>query len=734
MAPVNPAIQPTNDPSYGSSSRAVNVPDTIKVRGVENNTILPEGVKQGDTSAQYLGQADAYASQAEAVGVKGYGDLFAGIAQTADFLGKAGVSMVQKDIEDRVYSTANEIRQAYTAKLEELKQNPAGIKGVLDATNGGETQSPDEIQGLGDNLISLRGAKDAGKISNTYYQGRLLAEAKDLRARYPGFRQEIDQEFAKVTGTNPANAYVNSLVGDINKAAAAAGGDQKKYENYILNNLGFPNSQQIMSDFKAGKITGQDVVQWAAPYEQQKVVLQNRALQFNDNKLDRGEKEYKAGKAVDTYIGSTINQAADGLLGQLGITDEASTAAVAGKLAANDPVTKKNWEQVGQNIANMKVKLQLNILRTADGTGATGALAGGKEEIIKRYQAASSILDAMQDRVYNKDAGGLFSVARSTKEQTDNDTADLLKDSKVGPVYRQVNIMKGFGEQFMAKFNLDQISGDVPKQYSNYVTRWKQGLITQSEYGPTGQPITLNDAFDDMSKKKVVDPKVSSTVINEVTRITDKNTPDDAKVNLAIAAFSPGNRGFISRLNADGVDPKGRQIQGQNAVFQKFTTPEITKEMARLGKDNPQVWDNYVNWTKETFGKELLNREINNLKDFGSNPNLKISWDSDNKRFGVEYNSGFREGMTSRQGLGSGVPNADPQYNLAVTSINRINSNLSNFKNVAEASGQDVDAFLLRTIRDTAGPDSLSNVSGIPAQMLQQIDLTRSFSNRFKGK
>lgn len=731
MAPINPAIQPTNDPSYGSNSRPVDVPDVIKVRGVEQNTIMPEGVKQGDRSAEFEGQAAAYGVQADAVGVKGIGELFAGLAQTGDFMGKVGVEMVKKDIEDRVYTTASEIRQAYTTKLEELRQNPAGIKGVLDATNGGETV-PDDISTLSENLIALRGAKDAGKISNTYYQGRLLAEAKDLRARYPGFRQEIDNEFAKVTGSNPANAYVQSLVGDINKAAAALNGNRGKMETYLRGFIGYPGGKDVYNGFINGTVTQEQAIDFASKYEAEDVEVKRLTNRMKVTDIGREEKSYVAEKLVDKASGVIVGRAADEILNQLGLNNEQSVVEMASKIN-NDATVRKNWETLGQNAENMKLRLRTEMIAAADRSGATENIKGGKKALIEKIDASLSIFDTIKDRIYNKDAGGLFSVARGLKEMTDNDTRDLFNDSKVGPEARQWAVMKGFGESFMANYALKQLGGDTPKQYTQFVNRWKRALITQAEYGPRGEPVTLNNAFDEFRDKKVVDPKVSASVINEITRITDKDTPDEAKANLALSAFSPGNRGFISRLNEDGVDAKGRRIQGQNAVFQKLTTPEMTAEIARLGKTNPAIWENYVNWTKETFGSELLNKELNNLKTITNNPNLKVSWDSDNKRFGLAYDSGFREGMTSRQNLGSGIPNADPAYNLALQSINRINSNLYNYKNVAQASGQDVDAFLLRVIRDTAGPDAINNVSGIPAQMINQIDLTRSFEGRFKG-
>src|SRR6185503_7762793 len=170
MAPFNPAIQPTNDPNYENRSRAIDVPDSLKPRGVEENRIMPEGQKIGDKSAEYEGQAAAYNMQAEGHAMKSYGDLFAGVVGIADFMGKAGVQMVKKDIEDRVYDVANKERQSYTEYLETVKAGK-GVKNLLDArAEAIDDETPGEVEGLPDRLGSLTGARDAGKISNSYYQ------------------------------------------------------------------------------------------------------------------------------------------------------------------------------------------------------------------------------------------------------------------------------------------------------------------------------------------------------------------------------------------------------------------------------------------------------------------------------------------------------------------------------------------------------------------------------------
>lgn len=720
MAEFNPRLQPTNDPNYENRSRPIDIPDSIKPRGAEANTILPKGQEVGDKSAEYLGKAAGYAAESQGVSNKGFGDLFAGIVGVGDFMAKAGVSMVKKDIEDRVYDVANKERLAYTKELENIKAGK-GVKNLLDSNAQMTDETPAEVEDLPNTLSGLKSASDSGKISKTDYYGRLLAAAKDMRSRYPGFREEIDAEFSKVTGVNPANAVITGLVQDINKAAASQSSERNRINSFLLQRQGYPNAQKTYAEFNAGIKTANDVLVWAAPYEREDQELKTRAARMNDTKLTRGERELQASRNVDVAFGMVVGRTVDTMLGKMGL-NSAEDASMLDSQAKAGGIPAKRFEEVGQELAQHRAQLKVQMIRDADSTGVTKLI--GKDEVNKRADASLSQLDTLTDRIYNKDFGGLYSAAKSIKAQTEDDTKDLLANSKVGPAMRQMMVLRETGgEQWFQKFNLENIKAGLPNMYSEYAKRWMQEITSQTNMRTSGMPVTYNDMLTEFKEKGMNDAKVNKSLVDTVAKIGDKDTPDGIKENIALAAFSPGNRGMISKLNADGVDSRGKQIQGMNAVFQKWTSPEVTSEMKRLGEKNPAIWKNYVDWTKETLGNELINREINDLKTIPETSNVKIGWDNDNSRFIAK--DVRPQGLVEAQ-AGYHVTQQSNQYFKRVeASINRINSNLDNFKNVAKASGEDVNGFVLRTIADAGGREALSRVDGIPFQMLQQIGLMK---------
>lgn len=716
MAPFNPKINPTNDPSYGGTSRPIDVPENIKPRGVATNEIMPQGVKQGDTSAEYQGKADAAGMLAEGASLQGMGDLFKNIAGVGDFLGKAGVAITKKNIEDKVYAIADRERTAYTDALEKIKAG-VGVKNIVTAgtTEDGQ-ETPDAIANLDDTLTTLGAARDSGKISGTYYAGRLLAEAKNLRAQYPGFREEIDSAFSKATGMNPANSYIHSLVSDINKAVSSGASQKNKTLTYIRNNLGFPNSTDMYQKYERGLISDDDVYKWAAPYEQEKYNLNTRALKFNDTKLSVEDKARDAGTNLDYAAGVAVSRSVDSLLGKMGLATAQDAANLDSKVKAGATNTQ-TWVQIGQDIANHKTLLKTQMLADADKYGITQVL--GKPEVIKRVDAALSSLDALSDRVYNKDSGGLYAAAQTIKAMQDDDTKALLKDSKAGPYFRQVQVQKAVGgEQWMQKFNLQQLGADVDQKYKTYFDAWSRAITGQGG----DVPVTFNDYIDEVKSKGVASAKLNRAVMGQIDRITQPDTPDGIKLNIAKAAFDPANKGMIAKLPWDGeVDANGKRITGSNAYFQKFTSPEVTAEMHRLGQKDPQVWENYVNWTKETLANEMMPKEIKQLADLPTTAPVRVGWDTVNKRF-VAQDMRTEEQVIAERRARGGLGGTS-YFDTVQALTNRMNSNLANFKRVAENSGMNVDAFVLRTIADSAGPEALRNVNGVPYNIMRDIGL-----------
>lgn len=747
MAPFNPEVQRTNDPNYGNNSRAIDTPDGIRPQGVQQNQIMPEGQKIGDRSAEYEGQANAFEAQGEAVGNKAYGDLFANIVGIADYLGKGGVQLVKKDIENKVYEVASAERSAYTAELEKIKAN-IGVKSII--SDSPETATgepiPEAVAELGGTLATLKSARDGGKITKTDYQGRLDAAAQALRAQYPGFKNEIDQEFAKVTGQNPANARVNGLITEINRAAAAAGSQQNKTLQYIKQNDWVPGSEERFIKYSNGLMTDSEVFQEISKYKQAKERIEAKGLVRRDSKETREEAQVSSKSDADYVAGVAVAASVDKFAIKYGFNTPEGAEQL-DKMQKNGQVSSQQWSQRTAELQQEITRLEVNMLRDMDRTGTTKRLKGGKAEAQEIVKASLAPMYGMLEGITNKNSGQMFAASREAQAVLDDNKRGLLTDSIAAPIWAGIKTMGDLGgdaymQQWAAK---EAFKKDGPADsFSEWSKRWAAEFRAQSNEGKRGKAATFNDFVEEMKAKKIDDPiqqkKLMADKVNAVTEIADSNTPDSIKINLAKSAFSPGNNGFLSKLNMDSFDERGRPVSGMNAVFQKWTSPEISREMERLGRADPQVWKQYSDWVKTTWASELVPRELADLSKYQKDPNIKIGWDSENKRFTVERTAVPELQAKFREGLGGEGRNSaemianQQQFQTVSRSINRLNAGLYNLRHVAQMENPKdstaTDAFLLRAIVDATSPEVVKNLNSLPGDMVSKILLGNANARR----
>lgn len=747
MAVFNPEVQRTNDPNYGNNSRAIDTPEGIRPQGVQQNQIMPEGQKIGDRSAEFEGQAEAFRSQGEAIGNKALGDLFSNVVSMADFAGKAGVQLVKKDIENKVYEIASAERSAYTAELERIKEQ-VGVKSILGSgvpTNESGDPIPEAVSELGGTLAVLKSARDGGKITKTDYWGRLAAEAQNLRAQYPGFKQEIDAEFSKVTGQNPANARVNGLISEINRAAAASGSTQNRTLKFIEQNRENPKAVELRDAYISGRIDDSTVFKEISQYNQKLEKLRVNKLESEDRNLSIEERQSKAGTVVDESVGMVVATSAEKLAVKYGF-DTPQNAEKLRNLQAGGGASGKMWEQANLEVQQEITRLQMEAARELQRTGLTKSLKGGQKEANERIEAGLQQMYSLQKAINDKDVGSMYSAKREATLVFDDAKNAMYKDSILGPKMLGLKLIADTGaEQYTQKMAAELTFGKdgIADAFKDWSDRWSVGLQSQNKAKPDGTPLVYNDFIQEMKLKKVDDPvqqaRITRRMVDEVTKIGRTDVPDTVKVNLVEAAFSDGNNGFLSKLNMDSFDERGRPVSGMNAVFQKWTAPEVTNEVRRLSKNDPQLWNQYTGWVKASLGRELIPRELADLSKFQKDPNIKISWDVENQRFDVSQTAVPNLQNKQREGLGGSGYNTteamanQSQFITVQRSINRINNGIANLKHMAGLESPDktaASAFLLRSIVEGSSPEVIRNMDTLPADLVNKILLGNANANR----
>lgn len=706
MAVFNPQIQPTNDPNWLGWSKPITQPGGDKSTGIALGEIgenLAAGLKLADTATKSVIEDQVYTA-AKAEQTRFTTDL-----QNAD----------------------DAIRLAQTSKANTATATDAAPLNLLNAQTG--PSMPGDLKNLPVMVDSLGNARANGKIDPTPYYARLDALAKDFRARYPGYREYVDEVMQKASGVDPANKYIQSVTADINSFATNLNSERNKVISWATNHevLGLPGMQNKLNEFLAGKATAQDVYNAAAPGLQQKYTFENNRRIVDDIEGNEKLKKLYANKAITVDAATTVANHIDTLV----IQGAGGPQKVTDWINANGPgkgtnVPDPQWATLGQIIEQDMVSVSSELRKKYNAPGPAGQpsyaqVMGGQDAVNKVIEDNLKWHRMQLEAIQKKDTGLMFSAAMMTKAESDGMLRNIVKD------YPTVGLMKTFNDinPQWASTMYSSIIGSTLKTPDKTgligiaVQAGKQPQLTLIPGMPaptpnpaTGQvePYTMTKALDSTKpdpSSPVVTPG-SPQLTKEITRlpnkiITDPKAPDEIKLNFAKFAFDPTNDNFINKIEGIG---------NKYSVFTDMTAPAVTKELKRLSTvsaDGAKGWNDYKRWVGNEFGNQLFNKEILSLNSMQEMDGVKIVWNNKNYRFDVDIPR-TQEMDPMRPGK---YPTPD-QARYVKATINRLNDGLGSVAEVYKADNKDPNAYVLGLLKGQGYQPGFSNL-GI--QMQQSV-------------
>jgi len=693
MAKFNPDVRPSQDPNYLGYSRGISVPDTIKPTGQAANDILPkgavfegpkyEGIKHVDETGLYQGQAELYkgkaaGAQAEAEGYKaraegirlaGAGEQISDIAKVADLAAK-GVDAYYKDsIHNQVYDSASAIRDEYLDSLQKAVKAVKTGKGSV--TAGGETVSPetanaaldvittdgqsvpDDIGKLPHALGGLESAKANGKISPTDYLGRLNAMAKSYRARYPGYKDLIDSEVSKVTGVNPANAQIKSLLSDINSyASAKAGTDHTKQDRawLLANAEQHPDGIAILKAFDNKQIDFYSASAKIMPVMNAKVQMEHDARVAAGADRDKKRQGEDAGTIITTYGNALSSASIDAIRLNTGLDTEEKFTDFAARVAKGVDVDSVQWPTIAATVQNSKDTMvagaRREIYKPLDKNGNSLATMYGPEATEKALERMGAHHDELLKAIGMKDPG-LSMLALNTAKAQGTDAVKQIMKSPQGGAFR---LMQGFAQispdvasamaiSVLSNELLPQVDKDalvtqlaqLMRQPSLYVTD-RNGAVVSPDKGasstPIGVPNTVSDAIDTAVEQNA-SPERIKQLIQAPTQIFNPNLKDDnVKRNLIRATFDPANSGLVAKFELDLVKA-GKLAPGQQSIYKSLVNDKMSAEVKRLSASEPELWEMYKTFAKDELANGPLKADIKSIADIKLPPGYHMSWNSE---------------------------------------------------------------------------------------------------------
>lgn len=707
MAPFNPTVSPVsiNDPSWLRSSKdiaAVPAPPAITSSEEATGRTIGQFAKIG---AEAASNADAY---------------------------------MKSVITEKVYGGVDAEREPYTNALEKALGNKGGQTDVqsppqqdfvgpptapaMNILPDGQAEAmPASLQNLGSKLDVLNQAKIAKPDLETYYIGSLNALAKNLRNQYPGYRDYIDSQISQVTGMNPANAYYNNLVTILAKQSEAANSDRNKTETFIRSNMQWPGMPKLYEDFKAGKATEADVYQKISPWLQfeNNLTLQQKigANKAQDRNFAQQDSKDKATNVGNQYVANSFNTIMDG--------SELTPAKINSMLTDaelnKNPVTDEQAKAWAYALSAHKAKAiaymdsQYDKLRP-DGTSITTDMGGNtvKQEVLN---GIAQKYDSVIDRINKKDVGMAYHNSSMATSIIDDASFKMLngKDPFQEWLKNSAVVSKlGANNAAATAFFNVALSAGMPKKAVNFFNAQAAEIAADEERrksgdSPTAQTPTLQDQVT-AAKKAGFDiktmPRMYDGYVTMAERMGNPDVSESERKGWARAVFSPGNSDFLKNFAKDEYDRiKGQWVPGYYSVFQRFTSPDITKNTAALG---PEYRDQMANTSLHWAG-QLFRTDIENLKSIQEGGHYKFTWDSKNYKL-TPVNADDRDFTDSQK---------RDQNLINVTAAN-MNRMFGGLRNVAEATGIDVNRFILEEL-GRRGVNLSQGLNGVPENILGAV-------------
>jgi hypothetical protein len=581
------------------------------------------------------------------------GALFSGIGKTVG----AGIDAADFFIKDKmqgdVYDAVDRIRKEFQiTKATQLSENhipPTSVKG--EANPYGETTFTDPnaqplslIPGEGTPakgrgippgalkpLNDIQKQYDAGQMSESFYNGRLNAEMSRIISTYgPGYRPDVEAEFKKITGRDPANALRESMIRDADATSKAAASASNRDLAFLYGHAEYGGTgyleavrQGNMSLREAVFRTGENV----ASHGKSKMVLQGLEVKsaMTKNVIDDSERAF-----ID-HGNLTVN----GIVSDMLKTNPQLMKTVDGWISGQ-PIEAKDMEQARLIFAGLRQKVQTatdnlylgmdpegkSVYKTDDGSSYSTWLTGTRGDAAKK--TIMSRLDSMEGSLTNQHFGLFKSYMNETETLRDETTRRLFNDPRIR-AWAAIN--KDAGGQAM----INQLMQANWAGYQQTLKSYHNFMFPMTVGQPDGKPIP--DQVNEFNRARGGDISAGDKAV-----LTKQMNADAFSVIKNDAVGPEIKRNTASRLYGPQADAliNGGKYDANNwtQYYTQATDPALTASMKKLGGKS---WLDYQNWAITSFPK-VFEREMTSFQQrLDADPRFKGVFDPKTMTFSYQF-------------------------------------------------------------------------------------------------
>lgn len=695
--------------ALSTAGEALDTAATVAEKYVKEGIIKPQvEAEQRALQDQYTVELDAKRNSLRASGISPVGDAPVDNSQTSQ--ADDGMNAMAKG---------------------SLLPNAVDDSVVFDPKLGMAPTSIDRTLG---NLTTLKASSDQGKMTETEYYGKLNSNLKSLRARFPGWRDYIDQEAEKITGVNAANAYIKSSVSEINNMQTKlnSGLEKDLTEARKVMGMELPPWQKtdVATMMELRKNGGKSSYELNA-YVNDVMMWQNRF------KSEEAQRAALKGRREDQQV--TYKANAETEFEQAPVSWLNSKHAIAGEQepaafkeyiekrqrgeAATDPVViQQAVQQLQAGRQEVEASLRLKAMR--GGIKSYDSVLGSEyvEGLIKRKMA---VFDEYTKAITDDRFGLATATLRQNNAYLSANDSRLLNSKAATYLANLHSVNSMGGPQAAAAI----VGPTIVKLMDEGTAAWARetniGLTAPFNPASKGQFNNFRSAIEDANAKggdgglDII--KAVNSVMDLHKRITDPDIADPAKQEIIKKAYDPKSKGYIGLFNKEELKPDGTETKGQFAKAGIAINDDITKEVWKQSKlaHDPQIWNNYAEFAKTTVGHDLLGGALATLNEYKG---IHFGWDDKASHIIPLTEEGRPFNEASRQMLArAGIRRSITGQNQAELTVGHVNEALDKIKVIAQVENPDpkaVSAFMYKYLVEAGYDPAKANVDQPATQAL----------------
>jgi hypothetical protein len=601
-------------------------------------------------------------NQSQGTLLKGIGS---DIDEGADVLNKSAKMYISDEENRGISALRDQQKERLTTVYNQSVDNPDSL--LPDQAGAPPAHIANQVD---HNLDTLHAARISGKYSDAYIDMQYDDFLKGMRAKYPGYREYIDESAARSLDRGlPANREIRQLTSDINAniqtakqdrdkaldlqiAKIAAGGDPEGAAVWQYKHL---LTEQEKNDFVSRKVGDQANI--------------DRYKNARDATDDPGARaaagKQEANLRLDTAVSNFVHTFT---MGQGGATPEQLVAEIRDTNTSDEDRAKaKLTLQTYMQAFKAKQMRDFSQVDPKTNRSLDQDIGGRGGDLIDQH------LDTLKNFtkwVDNGQGGAVAATVEHVKASSNPTSAPLMPNS-AGTHAKNVDAVvrdNPNGDGFLVGLSTNRIGSNSTRAAAN--ARHISAAAGTDYSGNPNNPLTINHVLDESKGKFSPDKVGNSEAMNYFNNVVSwykdtlfqKDNPALQR-NMGYMMYGPGNEDVMKHF-----DPETSDKKGQASVFNMWFSPSVDKEMfTNLGKQDTNLLSSYENLKKDSFGKYVLPGEIKNMDGMASVKDLKWSYDNIGHKLTPYYN-----GDTPPEGF-SNVVAATARLNIGLASMDSMN-------------------------------------------------------------